>query len=67
MSGNKLLAIGLIGLGIVLLFLGYQSSQGLDDQLSAAVTGNYTDRTVAYWIGGAIAAIAGVVLFLRGR
>lgn len=66
MSTNRIIALALIVIGIVLIFLGYQSSQGLDDQLSEAVTGNFTDETIFYWVGGAIAAIAGVVM-LRKR
>lgn len=66
MSINRIAALALIVIGIVLIYLGYQSSQGLDDQLSEAVTGNFTDETIFYWVGGAIAAIAGVMM-LRKR
>lgn len=66
MSTNRIIALVLIVGGAVLLYLGYQSSQGLDDQLSEAVTGNFTDETIFYLIGGAIAAIAGFVM-LRKR
>ena len=65
MSINRIVALALIVIGIVLIYLGYQSSQGLDDQLSEAVTGNFTDETIFYWLGGAIAAIAGVVMLRR--
>jgi len=66
MSLNRIVALALIAIGIVLIYLGYQSSQGLDDQLSKAVTGNFTEETIFFWVGGAIAAIAGVVM-LRKR
>jgi len=66
MSINRLIAVALIIIGIVLIYFGYQSSQGLDDQLSEAVTGNFTDETMIYWIGGAISAIVGIVM-LRGK
>lgn len=66
MSMNRIVALALIVLGVVLLYFGYQSSQGLDDQVSEALTGNFTDQTVFYLIGGAISLIAGFV-FLRRR
>ena len=67
MSINRIVALALIVIGVVLLYLGYQSSQGLDDQVSEALTGNFTDETIFYWVGGAIAAILGVVMLRRRR
>lgn len=66
MNTGKLVAIVLLVLGAVLLFMGYQSSQGLDDQISETFTGNFTDQTMWYFLGGGICAIAGLVMFLRG-
>lgn len=65
MPMNRILAIALIAIGAVLLYFGYQSSQGLDDQVSEAITGNFTDETVLYLIGGAIALVAGLVMLLK--
>lgn len=65
MNTNKLIAIVLLALGAFLLYMGYQSSQGLDDQVSEALTGNFTDQTIWYLIGGGISAIAGLVMFAR--
>ncbi|MEX2499054.1 MAG: DUF3185 family protein [Wenzhouxiangellaceae bacterium] len=65
MTTNRIIALVLIALGIVLIYMGYQSSQGLDDQVSEALTGNFTDETMFYWLGGAIAVIAGVVMLRR--
>lgn len=62
MSMNRILAIALIVIGAVLLYFGYQSSQGLDDQLSETLTGNFTDETILYLIGGAVALIAGLFM-----
>lgn len=66
MSMNRILALALIVVGGVLLYFGYQSSQGLDDQLSEALTGNFTDETIFYYIGGVVAVVAGLV-FLRRK
>lgn len=57
----------LLVVGIIVLYLGYQSSQGLDDQVSEAVTGDFTDSTVWYWILGAASGVAGAVMLSRGR
>lgn len=65
MNTNKLIAIILLALGAFLLYMGYQSSQGLDDQVSEALTGNFTDETIWYLIGGGIAVIAGIVMLVR--
>ena len=62
---GKLVAIVLLALGAFLLFMGYQSSQGLDDQISETVTGNFTDQTMWYLIGGGVSAIAGLVMLVR--
>lgn len=65
MNTNKLIAIVLLVLGAILLYMGYQSSQGLDDQVSEAFTGNFTDQTMWYLIGGGISAVAGLVMIMR--
>ncbi len=66
MMNNKILAITLIVVGLVLLFFGYQSSQGLDDQITEAVTGNFTDSTIWFLILGAVSTVAGIGLLLFG-
>jgi LPXTG-motif cell wall-anchored protein len=58
----KIVGFVLLILGLVLLFFGWQSSEGLDDQVSEAVTGEYTDSTMWYIILGVIAAAAGAFL-----
>jgi len=65
MRTNRILAIALIVIGAGLLYFGYQSSQGLDDQLSQTLTGNFTDETVYYFIGGGIALVVGLVMLRR--
>lgn len=67
MNMQRVIGLALLAAGILLLFLGYQSSQGMDDQLSEAITGEYTDSTLWYWIVGAIAAAAGAAMLLFGR
>ena len=63
----KILAIVLLVVGLILLFFAYQSSQGLDDQVSEAFTGNFTDSTIWLLLLGAVATVAGIGLMLFGR
>jgi hypothetical protein len=67
MNAKKLIGLVLLVVGLILLYLGYQSSQGLDDQISEAITGEYTDSTVWYWIMGSVSGIVGIILLsLKG-
>ena len=62
MSAKRLIGVALLVAGLIVLFLGYQSSQGWDDQISEALTGEYTDSTMWYWITGGVASVVGLVL-----
>ena len=67
MAGNRILALVLLVVGLILLFFAYQSSQSLGDQVSEAVTGRFTDSTTWFLILGAASAAAGIGLLLFGR
>ncbi|MCC5868375.1 MAG: DUF3185 family protein [Gammaproteobacteria bacterium] len=67
MTTKRIIGLALLAAGLVLLFLGYQSSQGMDDRVSEALTGEYTDSTVWYWVLGAISSAAGVAMLVLGR
>ncbi|WP_404366386.1 DUF3185 family protein [Marinobacter sp.] len=67
MSGQKLVGIVLLVVGIGLLYFGWQGSQSLGDQLSETVTGQPTDETMWFLIGGAAAAIGGAFLLFFKR
>ena len=64
MQIQRVMGLVLVVTGLVLMIFGYQSSQGMDDQVTQAVTGEYTDSTVWYWLAGAIACFAGSFLLL---
>ncbi|MCC5886565.1 MAG: DUF3185 family protein [Gammaproteobacteria bacterium] len=66
MQMNQILGLAILAGGLLLLFLGYQSSQGVDDQVTEAVTGEYTDSTIWYWALGALGSAAGVGLLILG-
>lgn len=61
------MAFVLLFVGLLLLFFAYQSSQGLDDQVSEAVTGSFTDSTIWFLILGIAAAVAGAGLLMFGK
>lgn len=67
MASNKILALVLLVVGLVLLFFAYQSSQSLGDQVSEAVTGRFTDSTLWFLILGAASTAAGIGLLLFGK
>ena len=65
MNSKNLIGIALLVVGLLLVFLGFQSSQGMDDQALESITGEYTDSTMWYWIVGAASAVVGAVLVLK--
>jgi drug/metabolite transporter (DMT)-like permease len=67
MATNKIIGVVLIVVGALLLYFGYQASDAPLEQVRETVTGDYSDRTMLYLIGGAAAAVAGVLLTLLGK
>lgn len=59
-AGIALMIAGL-GLGV----WGYQMSQSLVSEISQAVTGAYTDKVMALYIGGAASFIVGLYVFAK--
>ena len=66
METKKIVGLVLIILGVVMLYFGVQASDAPLEQARESLTGDYSDRTMLYLIGGAVAAIAGVALFFFG-
>ncbi|MCH8497419.1 MAG: DUF3185 family protein [Marinobacter sp.] len=67
MASRSILAMVLLVIGLILLFMAYQSSQSLGDQVTEAFTGRFTDATLWLLILGAAASVTGVGLLLVGR
>jgi hypothetical protein len=67
MGNKQIVGMVLLVVGLILLYFGWQSSQSIGDQLTEAVTGQYTDPTMWYIIGGAAAVIAGLFLAVLRR
>lgn len=65
MSTGRLVGIGLLVLGLILLFFGFNAANSPGEEIAEAFTGSYSDRTMAYLIGGGVMAVVGLVLTLR--
>jgi drug/metabolite transporter (DMT)-like permease len=66
MHWSRILGIALLVGGVILLFMGWNASEGFTEQVHETVTGRFTDETRNYFIGGGIAAVVGLVLMLFG-
>lgn len=66
MSTRQIAGYVLLAVGIVLLFFAWQSSQSMGDQVTEAVTGQFTDNTMWFIFGG-IAAVVGGAFLALGR
>lgn len=65
MNQKKTIGIALLVVGIVLLFFGLNASNSPMEEMSEALTGQFSDRTMLYLIGGAISATLGAVMLFR--
>jgi hypothetical protein len=63
---NKPVALALLAGGILLLIFGVSAAQSLRSDISRFFTGSPTDKAIWMMVGGAAAAIVGVVGLLRG-
>jgi hypothetical protein len=64
---NKPLSVALLIVGIVLLVLGMNASHSVSSDVSRAFTGNPTDKSIWFLVGGGVAAILGLFGLLGGR
>jgi uncharacterized protein YjeT (DUF2065 family) len=67
MKTNQIIGISLLVLGVILLFLGFQSSQGIDDQLMETFTGRLTESTMLLFIAGGVSVVVGLGLMVFKR
>lgn len=67
MSAHQILGIVLLLAGLLLLFAGWQASESLGEQVHESMMGRFTDTTMWYLIGGAVASIGGVLLLVIKR
>jgi uncharacterized membrane protein len=65
MSQNKMLGIVLLVIGVIALYFGFNATNAPMEEMTEAFTGQYSDQTMLYLIGGAVAGIAGLVMLFR--
>lgn len=65
MNQKSMIGAALLVVGLVLLYFGYNASQSLSGEVSEALTGRFSDRTMLYLIGGAAAAVVGAAMLFR--
>jgi choline-glycine betaine transporter len=67
MSMTQILGAVALVIGLVLLGFAYQASNAPMEQVSEAITGQYTNQTMWYLILGIAAAVGGILLVAFGR
>jgi hypothetical protein len=67
MGNKKVIGVVLLVVGAVLLYFGFQASDAPLEQARESLTGDYSDQTMLYLIGGAAAAVGGLALLVIGR
>src|SRR5688572_16148349 len=66
MGMNKPVSVALLIIGAILLFYGLKAGDSVGSDVSRAVTGTPTDKTVWFLAGGVIAGMVGLFGLLRG-
>ena len=66
MGTKQIVGIVLVVLGVVLLYFGWQATDAPLEQAREGLTGEYSERTMQYLIGGAVATVAGIALYFFG-
>jgi hypothetical protein len=64
---NKAVSLALLVIGIALMIFGMNASNSVSSDVSRFFTGNPTDKTIWFLIGGIAAAVVGAVGLLMGR
>jgi hypothetical protein len=65
MNQNKMLGIVLLAVGVIALYFGFNATSAPMEEMTEAFTGQYSDQTMLYLVGGAVAGIAGLVMLFR--
>jgi hypothetical protein len=65
MSTTKIIGIALLALGAILLYFGINATEAPMEEMGEALTGQYSDNTMMYLIGGGVSAVVGLFLVLK--
>ena len=64
---NKIVGAALLAVGVLLLVMGINASESFSSQVSEAVSGTPTDRSIWLLVGGGVMGVVGLGLLLLGR
>jgi hypothetical protein len=64
---NKGISLALVVVGVVLVVYGLNASHSVGSDVSRAVSGTPTDKTIWLLIGGVLAGIIGIVGLVGGK
>ncbi len=67
MPTKTVIGLVLLVVGAILLYFGFQATDAPVERARETLTGNYSDETMRYLVGGAAAAVAGLALLIFGR
>lgn len=65
MSQKKLIGVLILIVGLVLLYFGFNQANSAMGEIGEALTGKYSDETMAYLIAGLITSVVGLVTVLK--
>lgn len=63
----RILGVVLFVVGVILIVMGINATGSFGENVHETVTGRFSDTTTWYLIGGAAAAVAGLLLSARPR
>jgi hypothetical protein len=63
---NNIVGLAIFAVGIVLLVFGFNASHSFGSDVSRFFTGNPTDKSIWFLVGGAAAVIVGLAVAIRG-
>lgn len=66
MGTSRIIGIVLLVLGVALLIVGLNAKDSVADQISETFTGNFTDETTWYLIGGIVLGLTGLAMTVMG-
>ena len=64
---ERIIGVGLIIVGVALLFAGLNASESISSEFSKLFQGAPSDKAIWLMAGGALVAVIGLVKSLRGR
>lgn len=62
---RKMISVGLLVGGLILLYFGYQEYQSVSSEVEEFFTGSPSSNAMWMIIGGAVAAVAGIVGLIK--